>query len=296
MNMRTMMRWWWAAAVAAGVAAQAQNEPAAGLELEETRSEPWRVVADGIFYSVLYQHDALQTRADFEEDRAESWRRGDASGNGWGLRLAVAKGDGAASVRFINAEFDYERREPGGYHEIENIRNDLELLWSQRAGATESSQWGWDIGYRYIGVTKRMTLVERHDDLRFSENTNYHMLQAGYFGRWQPFKGPNLGVYALIRGMIGEASGFARRGSDDKWDGQIRERYDDDYSLAYGARAEFGVNWDLRNGLRASLSYHREWIYSFDSTDSGLVVFPDNSDALFIENVHAVMFTFGYAF
>lgn len=296
--MGTTSRWITAAALAAAANAWGQAAEVASLkaELEERPPEPWRISVDAISYHVLFNHDALQTRTDYEADRKEGWRQGDSDGSGWGLRLTVAKHEGGASARYIGAKTEYHRNEPGGHHHIESDRNDLELLWSQQAGATESASWGWDLGYRYIGVTKRVELVEGRDRFEAAENTNYHLLQAGYFGRWQPFKGPNLGVYALIRGLLGEASGLARQGRDDAWDGRIRERYRDDYSLAYGARAEFGVAWELRNRLRAGLSYHREWIYSFDSTDEGLVVFPDNSDALFIENTHAVVISVGYTF
>ena len=37
-------------------------------------------------------------------------------------------------------------------------------------------------------------------------------------------------------------------------------------------------------------------MYSFDATDTGIVVFPDNNDALFIENHHAVVGTLNYLF
>ena len=40
----------------------------------------------------------------------------------------------------------------------------------------------------------------------------------------------------------------------------------------------------------------REWLYSLDGTDTGTVIFPDNNDALFIENHHAVMATLTYLF
>lgn len=285
-----------AAALAAAQIAPDESPAAATGQLELTEAEPWKVAVDGLSYLVVWQHDALQTRADYEADRRESWRDGDVNGNGWGLRLSVAKGDGAASVRYIGANYDYERHEPNGHHEIESDRNDLEILWSQRAGATEHAEWGWELGYRYLGITKRIDLREGRDRFQASENTNWHFLEAGYFGRWRPFRGPNFGVYALIRGMLGEARGIAREGSDHAWDGDIKERYRNDYSLAYGARGEFGVDWFLKNGIRASVSYHREWAYSFDSTDSGLVVFPDNSDALFIENVYAVVISVGYMF
>ncbi|MCX7818236.1 MAG: hypothetical protein N2652_03355 [Kiritimatiellae bacterium] len=281
---------------ASAQAAPSDSPPPADAELELTQAEPWRVSVEGLSYLVVWQHDALQTRADYEEDRRESWRDGDVNGNGWGLRLAVGRGDGALSARFIGANYDYERREANGHHEIESDRNDLEILWSQRAGAAEHAEWGWELGYRYLGITKRVDLREGGDRFRASENVNWHFLEAGYFGRWRPFKGPNLGVYALVRGMLGEARGLARQGSDHKWDGDIKESYRNDYSLAYGARGEFGVDWMLRNGVRASVSYHREWAYSFDSTESGLVVFPDNSDALFIENVYAVVISVGYMF
>lgn len=284
------------AAVAVAQFGPGESSPVSDAELQLTETEPWRVAVDGLSYLVVWQHDALQVRADYEADRRESWRDGDVNGNGWGLRLSVGKGDGAASVRFIGATYDYERREPNGFHEIESDRNDLEILWSQRAGSTEHAEWGWELGYRYLGITKRIDLREGRDRLQASENTNWHFLEAGYFGRWRPFKGENLGAYALIRGMLGEARGIARQGSDHAWDGDIKERYQSDYSLAYGARGEFGLDWYLKNGVRASVSYHREWAYSFDSTESGLVVFPDNSDALFIENVYAVVISIGYMF
>jgi hypothetical protein len=294
--MKTIARWMMAGALAAAATAGAQQDPKLMDTLEEVTAEPWQVFADVLHYNVLFQHDALQTRADFESDQSESWRNGDSSGQGWGLRLTVAKGDGALSIRFLSAETQYERTEPGGRQSIETDRSDVELLWNQQAGATEYSLWGWDIGYRYLGLRERMSLTEGGDALSLSEGIEYHMLTAGYFGRWRPFKGPNLGFYASINGFLGECSGIARSGSDAAWDGVIEEAYNQEYSLGYGARFEFGLNWDLGNGLRFAASYHREWLYSFDSTNTGIVVFPDNSDALFIETTHAVLLSVGYAF
>lgn len=294
--MKTFVRWAMVGALAAATAGRAQQEPKLADTLQEVTAEPWQVFADLLNYTVLFEHDALQTRTDFESDKSEGWRDGSSSGQGWGLRLSVAKGDGAFSVRFIAASGDYERTDVGGRQTIDTSRNDLELLWSQQAGAKDFALWGWDVGYRYIGLKKRMDLIEGGDTMSFNDGVTYHMLTAGYFGQWRPFKGPNLGFYAAVNGLLGECSGIARAGSDTAWDGRIEERYDQEFSLGYGARFEAGINWDVRNGLRLSASYHREWIYSFDATNSGIVVFPDNDDALFIENTHAVLISVGYAF
>jgi hypothetical protein len=42
------------------------------------------------------------------------------------------------------------------------------------------------------------------------------------------------------------------------------------------------------------LEYRREWLYSFEATQSGIVVFPDNDDALFISNTHGVYIYLNY--
>ncbi len=295
--MKTMTRWLMAGALAATVTTgRAQQDPKLMDTLEEVTAEPWQVFADALHYNIMFEHDALQTRTDFESDKSESWRDGDSSGQGWGLRLTVAKGDGALSMRYISATSEFERDVAGGRHFIETDRSDVELLWNQQAGATEFALWGWDVGYRYLGLKKRMELEEGRDSLSFGEGIEFHMLTAGYFGRWRPFKGPNLGFFASVNGFLGECSGISRNGSDDEWDGHIDEVYNQEYSLGYGARFDFGLNWDLSNGLRFGVSYHREWLYSFDATSTGIVVFPDNSDALFIETTHAVLMSVGYAF
>ena len=66
--------------------------------------------------------------------------------------------------------------------------------------------------------------------------------------------------------------------------------------MAYGARASFGVDIAITKRVRLTVDYMREWLYSFDSTDTGIVVFPDNSDALFIENHHALVASVNYLF
>jgi hypothetical protein len=70
----------------------------------------------------------------------------------------------------------------------------------------------------------------------------------------------------------------------------------EEYSLAYGARASFGVDVAITKRVRLTIDYLREWLYSFDAKDSGIVVFPDNSDALFVENQHAVLASLNYLF
>jgi hypothetical protein len=294
--MKTMTGWLMAGVLAATVTGRAQQDLKLADTLTEVTAEPWQLFVDALHYTILFEHDALQTRTDFESDKSEGWRDGSSDGQGWGLRLSIAKGDGAFSIRYIAADGDYVHTTDGGRQTIESSRNDLELLWNQQAGATEFALWGWNIGYRYLGVKKRMELVEGGDSLSFNDGVTYHMLTGGYFGQWQPFKGPNLGFYASINGLLGECSGIARVGSDLAWDGTIEENYDQEYSLGYGARIEAGLQWQLRNGIRFSASYHREWIHSFDATNSGIVVFPDNSDALFIETTHAVLLAVGYAF
>ena len=121
----------------------------------------------------------------------------------------------------------------------------------------------------------------------------WDVLQAGYFGEWTPLLGW-LYFFGDIGGRFGEVEGICRRGSDANWkDGRIREGYIVDSSLAYGAYASLGIGVQYR-GFSADVAYRRSWLYSFDATESGTVVFPDNDDALFIQNDGGFEFRLGY--
>jgi len=164
-------------------------------------------------------------------------------------------------------------------------------------GRNEQAEWGSTLGFRYLGMHKDVSVTEGEMTVDGSGNINWLMLVGGYDGLWQPFDSPTFKARGFIHFFLGEADGTARSGTDEDWtDGVVSETYSDEYSLAYGARASFGVDVSITKKLRLTVDYMREWLYSFDATDVGVVVFPDNRDALFIENHHAVVVDLTYRF
>jgi hypothetical protein len=171
------------------------------------------------------------------------------------------------------------------------------MSWSQIRGRNNQAEWGSTLGFRYLGMQKDVEVTEGSMTVDGSGNVNWLMLLGGYNGNWRPFDTPVVQAHGAIIFFLGEADGTARSGFDDNWeDGIVAEEYSDEYSLAYGARASFGVDIAMTKRVRVSVDYMREWLYSFDATDTGIVVFPDNHDALFIENQHSVMAVLNYLF
>ena len=281
-------------------AAQEKTKLDANSELGDVAQEvatPWRISAGVLYKNWLYEHDALQQRGPTTSKGGEDWENGSTSGNGSGLQMKVGRGDGTLDVSFVKSDFKYMFSKPDAKQEIDTVSRDFEVTWSLITGRNNQAEYGTIIGFRYLGMQKDDTITERSTMVEGGGNMNWLMLEGGYTGSWRPFETPLFQAHGSLLFFLGEASGTARSGMDTNWvDGVISETYCDQYSLAYGGRASFGVDVSITKRVWVSVDYMREWLYSFDSTDTGIVVFPDNSDALFIENHHAVMASVNYVF
>jgi hypothetical protein len=267
-----------------------------GTEIIQEAS-PWRVSGGLIYKNWLYEHDALQQRAPAGTVHGDDWEQGDTDGSGWGLQTHIGRGDGRLNASFIKSDFKYELRPVGGFHKIDTVARDAELSWSQIRGRSEQAEWGSELGVRYLGMQKSASLSEGQRTIDASGNVNWLMLLGGYNGNWRPFETPMFQAHGSLLFFLGEAKGTALSGRDDSWtDGDISEIPVEEYSLAYGARASFGVDVAMTKRVVLTIDYMREWLYSFDAKDSGIVVFPDNSDALFIENQHSLSASLKYLF
>jgi len=270
------------------------EEPGASLTQEST---PWNISAGLIYKNWLYEHDALQQRVPASSDNADEWENGDTDGSGWGLHFKIGKGDGHLNVVIVKSDFSFELTTSGFRHQIETVARDFELSWSQIRGRNNQAEWGSTLGVRYLGMQKDVKVTEGRMTVDGSGNMNWLLLLGGYDGNWRPFDTPTFQMHGFLHFFLGEVDGTARSGSDEnRTDGKVSETYGNEYSLAYGARALFGVDVALTRNIRLMVDYMREWLYSFDATDTGIVVFPDNSDALFIENHHAVVASLNYIF
>jgi hypothetical protein len=258
---------------------------------------PWRVSMGLVYKNWLYEHDALQQRVPSASDLANAWDEGDTDGSGWGLKAKIGKGDGHLNVIFMKSDFSYLLVMPKSRHQIDTVARDFELSWSQIRGRNNQAEWGSTLGFRYLGMQKDVEVTEGQMSVDGSGNMNWLMLVGGYDANWRPFDTHTFQAHGLIHFLLGEAKGTARSGADEDWtDGVVSETYGNEYSLAYGARAAFGVELAVTRDVRVTIDYMREWLYSFDATDTGIVVFPDNSDAMFIENHHGVVATLNYLF
>ena len=271
-----------AAAVLLGAAAVCSAQE----ELEP--KEPWDVTGSLAHMTYSFAHDSLQQRADYEYDWSDDWRDGSVSGNGWGVRVAVTRGEGIGEIRFMRSNYDYDLTFHNGTHEIETQRRDVDLTWKQPAGTNQRGVWGWNLGIRYVGTEKKILLTEGDHVLRDADDINWYMIQTGYWGKLHPFGTDMFMLHGSANVLFGEASGLARESNDTAYDGVIEETYDQEYSVAYGFNGTVGVILKVMRDVRVVVDYHREWLYSFKATETGTVVFPDNSDALFTENHHGV--------
>lgn len=315
---------WLTVAMAGGVSlCSAQDLAKTGGMAETTDSEitqeanPWRVSGGLIYKNWLYEHDAVQQRVPTSSKLANEWEQGDTSGNGWGLQTRIGRGDGRLNVSFMKSDFMYElmtastngsllnqsfstggiASPKGSRLQIDTISRDFEVSWSEIRGRNSQAEWGSTLGFRYLGMQKHVTIEEGTNTVDGSGNINWLMLLGGYDGNWRPFDTPTFQAHGSLYFFLGEVDGVARSGSDENWtDGIVSESYKNQYSLAYGSRMSFGVDIAITKRVHATIDYMREWLYSFDSTDTGIVVFPDNSDALFIANHHAVVASLNYLF
>lgn len=277
-----------------GLKADAAGEPGAESLTEKA---PWRISGGLLYRNYLYEHDAFQLRAPSGNDLGDAWENGDTSGSGYGFRAQIGRGDGQLNIEFLKSEFDFSNSPKGGHQAIGTTSRDLEMTWQQIRGRNEQSEWGSALGFRYIGSQKDVEVTERSRHYEDNFDVTWMLLVGGYNGRWEPFGTSLLEFHGKINFMLGDVSGKARSGKDVNWsDGVPSETYGEKHSLGYGANASFGMDVAVTKRVTLSIDYLREWLYSFDSTDTGIVVFPDNSDALFIENQHAVVGCLSYRF
>ncbi len=274
------------------------DETGAGIMQE---ANPWQISGGLVYKNWLYEHDALQQRVPDSSELADEWEEGDTDGSGWGLQARIGRGDGHLNIVYMKSDFEYTLEPPdapaGVRHQVDTIARDFELSWSQTRGRNEHAEWGSTLGFRYLGMQKDVEVTEGKMTVDGSGNMNWLMLLGGYDGNWRPFDTPTFQLHGFVHFFLGEVDGTARNGSDEDWtDGVVSETYGNEYSLAYGARASFGADVALTKDVRLTVDYMREWLYSFDATDTGIEVFPDNSDALFIENHHAIVASVNYLF
>lgn len=269
-------------------------------DLDETlqmMGDPWYITVGPLHKIHVFSHDALQHRRDARDSDYDDWRKGDTTGSGWGLQIEGGKGseagDGFGRLRLASEtyEWKYEPTEDS-LHTINSDRRDFEASWSQYTLSTEQSRLGWNLGVRYVGVNKDIYILDKEGDheeiLHVDDNYTWLLLTGGYFGQWRPFHSDLCIFSGYLNGLFGEVKGISRDGKDLAWDGTIDETYQEEFSLAYGLNGGFGMKFALFSNISISAAYEREWLYSFAATDTGIVMFPDNDDALFIENSHSV--------
>ncbi|MCS6770618.1 MAG: hypothetical protein NZ740_01165 [Kiritimatiellae bacterium] len=290
-------RWWIPLAMCLALGTPAAQAQRTEYELSDEelleeglvkREDPFELFLGVGTRVYLFQHSALQTRMDRQVDSSSEWRDGDVNGNGWGLSLGVARKSTRISGTIVSSDYDYKLRKGKLRHDIQTERRDFDLIWEEQSGQSERARWGWLLGARYITLDERFGIVEGSKRLDRTGSVEWFLAQAGYWGSIQPFYRKFMNVYGSTRVFLGEAEGLARSGSDKAIDGKIEQTYKDDYSLAYGWDFTVGLSLRIRDTVGVHTEYFRHYLYSFDSTDSGIVVFPDNSDALFIDEVHGV--------
>jgi hypothetical protein len=275
----------------------------------------WRISLGPAYEGFSQAHNALQIRADTGfEDVAEDWRDGDSNGSGWGLQFEATKGTSSAIVRFMRADTDFEvMHDASSFTKLDSNRSDIEILWREVTGNNDNGIWGWQAGIHWIGNDHgveireegRYTFEPEEGDPRppsrnvveFRDDINWGMVTAGYHGQWRPFDGKYFRAHGGLNAMLGEVQGVARRGNDiNPADGYIQNEYIDDFSIAYGANIAGGIEVTVYKRLELGVEYRRQWLYSFEATNTGLVVFPDNDDALFIDVTHSVYAYLGFVF
>jgi hypothetical protein len=283
-----------------GQGATADAEMADGLNpdmMEETN--PFEITGGFIYKNWIFHHDGLQARVPASSQLADEWRDGDSGGTGWGVQASIGRGDGQIDVSFTKSNVSYKLEKENYRSKVDTVVRDLEVSWSQVRGRAKNSEWGSTLGFRYFGTQKDMIEAEgasRHPFVE-SGNINWVMLLGGYNGKWRPFDTDMIEAYGALLLFLAEADGPARQGGDENWtNDNIAETYDNEHSLAYGFRGSFGADIALTKRVRLTIEYLREWLYSFDAADTGIVVFPDNGDALFIENQYAVKMAVNYLF
>ncbi len=287
-----------ASLVCAGRAAE-PSDSAQDLEAEllEKPSEPIQASLCIRAADVAHSHDALQHRADYSDQTRRHWQDGDTSGHGWGFTLSLRQHPGELTLRRERLQHDWDaEHEPNSSHEVNTKRDDWEILyWHTEYGTDdlgERGAWGWMVGVRYISSRKTLSIREGQARLAKADDVTWKLVHGGYWGVYRP-AGWHARAFGSLGFFFGEVDGLAREGNDEERDGRIREQYLGDQGLAYGMNLCLGVGIDLLKYVRINFGYRREWLYSFQTTDSGVAVFPDNDDALFIENVSGLFAEIG---
>lgn len=271
-------------------------------ELIEKEKEPLRVALTLRLSEISHAHDAVQHRADYDDSTRRHWQQGSVDGDGWGLTLSVKQGPGELTLRTERLDHRFDARPPGSpsnRHQIDTRREDWEILyWHTREGkddAGEKGAWGWMVGVRHVASRKQISIREGAAALDTEGDITWKMLQGGYWGVYRPAAWQTR-LFGSLSFLFGEVDGLSRYKNDTKWDRRIRETYRDDQGLAYGLGFTLGAGVDFLKYCSFNLGYRREWLYSFQATDSGIVVFPDNDDALFIENIGGLYAEIGARF
>ncbi len=281
-----------AAAIALGAAGwcagQYAEDMAYDAELAPKEKEPWGVSLTLRGVSISHSHDALQHRADYDDKTRQHWQNGESSGDGWGFTLAVTQAPRELILRHERLTHDFRAEQGANRHDLHTQRQEWELTYRHtKEGKTtpgELGAWGWQVGFRHIYSEKKMRIREGAAVLETEGDSTWKLLQGGYWGLYRPLAGP-VRLFGGLNFHFGEVDGLARSGNDKKRDGRIRETYRPDQGLAYGLSLDAGLGADFLKYFQANIGYRREWLYSFQATDSGVVVVPDNDDALFIENL-----------
>lgn len=278
----------------------------------------WNVSIDFVTKGYTYQHDALQKLVDYESEYEDTWRNGESEGNGWGLRVTGQKDLGRISLLFVHSEYDYKHTEAfelgvlkgEGTFKVATQRRDFDVWWSEITGTADEAYWGWNLGFRYLGMDKTisygagvLSTNDVHVDVWQRGSVTWQMIMAGYFGEMWPFGKQYFNLHGSLNGLFGEVSGLARIKSVETLDPEsihntselVEQIYDENkYSIAYGLRGSVGMGFRITKRFSLGIDYEREWLYSFKGTETGLVLFPDNHDALFIENNHNVYAYLGF--
>ncbi len=295
-----MLGWSLAAVWTVGAAESALDVPPASMDATETETEKpaaWNIAAGAQTRVYIYTHDALQHRADYEADKSERWRDGSSDGLGWGLHAAISRGGGILDLTLMLSDYDFDYRDDNCTHKISTTRRDVIGIWRQPTDSNDWAAWGWTVGARYLGTTKEIRITESEDVLEESDGVTWYLITGGYYGEVRPFRGERFRAYGDIGLLFGEASGLARNGNDTAWaDGRIRDEYTDQHALAYGLDGVVGLAYAFPQHFLLRLDYRREWLYSFAATETGIVTFPDNADALFMEIQHSVTASLEYRF
>ncbi len=295
-----------AIAACTALAAQAQQTPAMPSDPDLVDPDLMLLSEDTSTYKISAKyvrreydecHTALENRYDYDDSSIEDWNAGNYRGSADGFRLAVSKDDrGEFFFQLLFDDYDYNWTSPESHHLVYSEGTELQTGWRQTAEAWDNGRWGWTVAYYRSDSEKDMDTREGSvTRIANDRDITWNMGQAGYFGEWNPLT-EYVDFFGEVGLRFGEAEGIARRGNDTNWkNGRISEGYIEESSLAYGAHFRIGAGVNYK-GVFVDASYYMSWMYSFDETDSGTIVFPDNDDALFIQNDRAFEFRVGYIY